>query len=160
MADLYYYGARGLPLDQPRALRYFEQAAALGDEGGLCGAANMYLKGEGLPAADAAKAIALYERAANTTGSIRAHNGLGYIYFFGKSAPQNFTKAFESFMAAAASGLDSDSVFNAAHCWEHGLGTEVDLTRAIEMYTHAAQKLGHFPSIYVLAQMHAEVRII
>ncbi len=30
MGTLYYYGARGLPRDQPRALGYFERAADLG----------------------------------------------------------------------------------------------------------------------------------
>jgi len=28
-ADLYYYGARGLPRDQPRALQYFSQVKSL-----------------------------------------------------------------------------------------------------------------------------------
>jgi len=30
MGGLYYYGARGLPRDQARALDYFQQAANLG----------------------------------------------------------------------------------------------------------------------------------
>ena len=43
-ADLYYYGARGLPRDQPRALQYYSQAASAGDPLGMCGAAAMHLK--------------------------------------------------------------------------------------------------------------------
>ena len=85
--DLYYYGARGLPRDQTQALSYFQQAAALGSVEGLCGAANMYLKGEGTNPPgfkNATHAIELYEEAlAGSTGSIRALNGLGYIYFYG-----------------------------------------------------------------------------
>lgn len=34
MADLFYFGARGLPRDQAQALRYFEQAITLGDPTG------------------------------------------------------------------------------------------------------------------------------
>ena len=34
MGGLYYYGARGLPRDQPQALRYFQQAALLGSPEG------------------------------------------------------------------------------------------------------------------------------
>lgn len=85
--DLFYYGARGLPRDQPRALSYFQQAAELGSVDGLCGAANMFLKGEGTSPPgfkNATYAIELYERAlAESSGSIRALNGLGYIYFYG-----------------------------------------------------------------------------
>jgi len=29
--DLYYFGARGLPRDQPQALKYYNQAAAHGN---------------------------------------------------------------------------------------------------------------------------------
>ena len=156
MADLYYYGGRGLPRDQPRALRYFEQAAHLGSETGLCGAAGMYLKGEGAPA-NVTKAIGLYENA-STTGSIRAMNGLGYIYYFGQAVPQNHTKAFHYFLAAALFETDADSLSNAAHCLEHGLGTERDVARAVQFYTIAATRLGSFNSIHALAGMYSEGR--
>jgi hypothetical protein len=155
MADLYYYGAHGLPRDQPRALRYFEQAAAVGNEVGLCGAAGMYLKGEGAPA-NVTRAVELYENA-SAMGSIRALNGLGYMYFFGQSVLQNQTKAFEYFLAASANETDSDSLFNAAHCLEHGIGTQKDVEHAVRLYLVAANKLGNFNSIHVLANMYHEV---
>ena len=47
--DLYYYGARGLARDQVLAFQYYSRAAAVHDPMGLCGAAAMYLKGEGMP---------------------------------------------------------------------------------------------------------------
>lgn len=158
MADLYYYGAHGLPRDQPRALRYFEQAAAVGDPTGQCGAAGMYLKGEGAPA-NVTRAIELYENA-STTGSIRALNGLGYMYFFGQSVEKNQTKALEYFLAAAVNETDADSLFNAAHCLENGLGAAKDLPRAVKLYTVAANKLGNFNSIHVLANMYLEVKSV
>jgi TPR repeat protein len=155
MADLYYYGARGLPRDYPRAMRYYEQAAALGDQSGLCGAAGMYLKGEGVPA-NATHAVNLYETASEM-GSIRALNGLGYMYFYGQSVPQNQTKAFEYFLAAAAYETDGDSVFNAAHCLENGIGVEKDMDRAVQLYTVGAKKLGSCNCIRGLAGIHLEV---
>jgi TPR repeat protein len=155
MADLYYYGARGLPRDYPRALRYYEQAAALGDQSGLCGAAGMYLKGEGVPA-NATYAVSLYETASEM-GSIRALNGLGYMYFYGQSVPQNQTKAFEYFLAAAGYETDGDSMFNAAHCLENGIGVEKDMDRAVQLYTVGAKKLGSFNCIRSLAGIHLEV---
>jgi TPR repeat protein len=48
MADLYYYGARGVPRDQQRAMQYYLRTADKGDLTGMCGAANMYLRGEGI----------------------------------------------------------------------------------------------------------------
>ena len=158
MADLYYYGARGLPRDHPRALRYYEQAAELGNQDGLCGAAGMYLKGEGAPA-NVTRAVDMYENA-TTMGSIRALNGLGYMYFYGQSVPQNYTKALDYFLAAAAYETDGDSLFNAAHCLEHGIGGAVDVPRAVQLYSVAANKLGSFNSIHTLAGMYIEVGIL
>ena len=43
--DLYYYGARGLPRDQPMALHYFLKAATVHFPMGLCGAAAMVSSG-------------------------------------------------------------------------------------------------------------------
>jgi TPR repeat protein len=84
-ADLYYYGARGLPRDQQRALTYYRMAAEKGDLQGLCGAANMYLKGEGTVDGEknTTEAIRLYELAVEG-GSVSAMNGLGYVYFYGQ----------------------------------------------------------------------------
>lgn len=155
MGDLYYYGARGLPRDQPMALQYFNQAANLGDPQGMCGAAAMYLKGEGTPT-NVTKAVELYEKAAERNASIRAYNGLGYLYFFGSQVPKNETKAFEYFQLAAQYGTDGDSLFNSGYCLENGIGVEKSLNRAIEHYTVAAKRTGHFDSIKTLAIFHME----
>ncbi len=85
--DLYYFGARGLPRDQVRALSYYENAARTGDATGLCAAAAMYLKGEGTPK-NVSKAITMYEEAA-AKGSVKALNGLGFVYFYGQELPKN-----------------------------------------------------------------------
>jgi TPR repeat protein len=46
VGDIFYYGTRGVARDQAQALHYFERAAHAGDASGMCGAANMYLKGK------------------------------------------------------------------------------------------------------------------
>lgn len=46
----------------------------------MCGAAGMYLKGEGT-AQNISRAIYLYENA-SSLGSIRALNGLGYTTYY------------------------------------------------------------------------------
>jgi SEL1 protein len=154
MGDLYYYGARGLPRDQGLALNYFNQAAHLGDPTGMCGAAAMYLKGEGTTM-NVSKAVELYENATRN-GTIRAYNGLGYLYFYGSQVPKNETKAFEYFQIAAQYETDGDSLFNAGYCCEHGVGTEKDLQRAIAYYVKA-KKVGHFDSIRLLGVFLMEV---
>lgn len=157
MGDLHYYGARGLPQDHVRALQYFEQAARAGDATGMCGAANMYLKGEGTPK-NLTKAMALYENA-TSLDSIRALNGLGYLYFYGNNElPVNQTKAFEYFLRAASFEKDGDSVFNAAYCYDQGIGTEKNLERAVYFYTVGAKKLGNFNCVQALAIITLEGR--
>lgn len=95
MGDLYYYGARGLARDQVLALQYYSQAHDLGNTVGSCGAAAMYLKGEGTKdnAKNVTMAIQLFESAA-ASGSVHALNGLGYIYFFGQELEKNEVRGF------------------------------------------------------------------
>jgi len=159
--DLYYYGARGLPRDQPRALDYFTRAETLGSTEAKCAMANMYLKGEGTVPANSKNvtlAIELYEEAA-ALGSVRGLNGLGYIYFYGQEVPKNESKAFGYFLAAAETGTDQDSLFNTAHCLEHGVGTSKDVERAVSFYTTAAQKFGNFGSVKALGVLYLHVSL-
>jgi TPR repeat protein len=157
MGDLYYYGARGLPQDHGQALQYYNQAASYGDASGMCGAANMYLKGEGMSTgSNVTRAIELYEQATKLD-SIRAFNGLGYLYFYGQQVEQNETKAFEYFLHAASYENDGDSMFNVAFCLERGLGTPINLLKAVYYYNIAARKLGHFGSVQTMGFMYLEV---
>jgi TPR repeat protein len=47
IADLYYYGARGMPRDHVQSYQHYERAAATGDSNALAKIASMRLKGEG-----------------------------------------------------------------------------------------------------------------
>lgn len=138
-----------------QALNYYSQAANAGDPSGMCGAANMYLKGEGTTV-NVSKAIELYE-SATANGSVRAYNGLGYLYFYGNQVEKNETKAFQYFLVAASFENDGDALFNTGYCLEHGIGVTADLSRAIHYYTLGAQKTGHFQSIKSMGLFTAEV---
>lgn len=155
MGDLYYYGARGLTRDQPLALQYFERAARLNNANGLCGAAAMYLKGEGC-VKNTTQAIAYFEQAA-LQNSTRALNGLGYVYFYGQEVPKNVTKAYGYFLGAAEQLTDGDSLGNAALCLEHGLGVNSDMGKAVEFYKTAAVKFGHFDSVKAMGLLYMNV---
>lgn len=153
MGDLYYYGARGLPRDQTLARQYFDRAAATGDANGLCGAAAMYLKGEGGDK-NLTHALQLYEEAA-ALGSVRALNGLGYIYFYGQEGiSKNETKAYLYFLAGAETETDSDALFNAGFCLQQGIGVIKDSIKAASFYLVAARKFGHFDSVYAIGAMY------
>ena len=147
MADLYYYGARGLPRDQAESFRFYRMAGAAphNNADGQIGCANMLLKGEGTEKNTTA-AVEWYEKAA-AQNHTRALNGLGYLYFFGNSLPENKTKGFEYFSRAAKEGKDGDSLFNAAHCLYEGLGTDQDKSKAVQMFKRAGTEFGHFPSV-------------
>ena len=75
MGDLHYFGARGLPRDQVQALDYYNRAAAARNAQGMCCAAAMYLKGEGMEVANGTKAVEIYTDAAEM-GSVKALNGV------------------------------------------------------------------------------------
>lgn len=81
VGDMHYHGARGLEKNLPLALDFFNRAAALNDPAGMCGAASMYIRGEGTEV-NATKAIELYSKAMEMN-STRALTGLGYIYHHG-----------------------------------------------------------------------------
>lgn len=139
-----------------QALQYYSQAANLGDASGMCGAANMYLKGEGTEL-NASKAIELYEHA-TTNGSIRAYNGLGYLYYYGTAqVPKNSTLAFQYFLMAAQFENDGDALFNTAYCYENGIGTDKSLEKAIYYYSLAAKKVGYFGAVHRLGELTLEV---
>lgn len=70
----------------------------------------------------------------------------------GDAVEKNLSKAFSYFERAAAMESDGDSLFNAGHCLEHGLGTDKDLARAASLYRLAAEKFGHFDSAHVLGE--------
>jgi TPR repeat protein len=85
----------------------------------------------------------------------RALNGLGYAYFFGDAVEQNQTLAFEYFVKAASKESDGDSLYNAGHCLENGLGTPPDLAAAATYYAKAAERFGHFDSVHILGKRAA-----
>lgn len=116
----------------------------------------MYLKGEGT-AQNTTKGVALYKDAAQRD-SVRAFNGLGYVYYFGAvDIPQNHTEAFYYFMRAAETETEPDSLFNAGYCLENGIGVERNFTRSVSLYTVAAKKFGHFDAVKSLAWTYMEV---
>ena len=97
----------------------------------------------------------MYSEAASL-GSVKALNGLGYLYFYGDAVPKNESKAFQYFMAATEHSMDGDSFTNAAFCLEKGIGVEKDAIKAAQLYEIAARKFGSFGGINALGNMYMD----
>ncbi|KAG2923910.1 hypothetical protein PC115_g8813 [Phytophthora cactorum] len=152
MGDLYYWGAHGVPRDHTQAYNYFNRAAQAGNVNSQSAVAGMLLKGEGT-AQDNVTAIKWYEKASEKNHT-RALNGLGFIHFHGSGGvPGNKTLALEYFERAAANKEDGDSIFNAGYCHAMGLGTSVNVSRAMEFYDMAAREFGHFDAIFEMGKI-------
>ncbi|KAJ8540735.1 hypothetical protein ON010_g12493 [Phytophthora cinnamomi] len=152
MGDLYYWGARGVPRDHVQAYNYFNRAAHAGDVNSQSAVAGMLLKGEGT-AQDNITAIKWYEKAA-AKNHTRALNGLGFSHFHGSGGvKENKSLALKYFERAAENQEDGDSVFNAGYCHAMGLGTNVNISRAMEFYDVAARHFGHFDAIFEMGKM-------
>ncbi|OWZ16842.1 Suppressor of lin-12 [Phytophthora megakarya] len=152
MGDLYYWGAHGISRDHAQAYNYFHRAAQAGSVNSQAAVAGMLLKGEGT-AQDNVTAIKWYERASEKNNT-RALNGLGFIHFHGSGGvPENKSLALEFFELAAGNEEDGDSIFNAGYCHAIGLGTNVNISRAMEYYDVAARKFGHFDAIFEMGKI-------
>lgn len=121
---------------------------------GMCGAGAMLLKGEGGTPKNLSAGMIWYEKAA-AQDTVKALNGLGYIYFYGnEEIERNYTRALEYFQRAALTDTEPDSMFNTGYIYQHGLGVAKDPALAAQWYYKSANKFGHFSSIYVLGIMY------
>ncbi|CAK8986645.1 ERAD-associated E3 ubiquitin-protein ligase component HRD3A (AtSel1A) (Protein EMS-MUTAGENIZED BRI1 SUPPRESSOR 5) [Durusdinium trenchii] len=151
MAGLFYWGARGLERDQPRAFRYFEGAAAAGHPGAQAACGNMLLKGEGVPEKNLTAALQYYHNAADQD-NLEALNGLGYIYFFGhENIERNVSQALAFFERNLR---DGDSLNNAAHIYLHEEDFR-NLGRAMEYLARAADEYNSFGAAHTLGKLIA-----
>eukprot|EP01031_Cornospumella_fuschlensis_P031360 gene31360-37900_t len=172
LGDYYYYGGGGLPRDQPRAFNYYENAAARGHAGGMVGAANMLIKGEGATQ-NLSRALDLYETAASPPHtSPPALNGLGYLYFHGvKKVGEsgvlddeyilrpNYTRALGYFDQAGKldGGGRGDALYNAGFMLDKGYVPELGgRQEAIAYYNKAAIECGHFDAVATLGIYYAQ----
>ena len=147
LGDLYYYGARGMPMDHAASFEQYSRAAAVGNSNALSRIASMHMKGEGT-AENHTAAREAFEQSAAIDDNPKGHNGLAYLYYYGKGVEQNYTTALRSFEAAARAG-NTDASFNAGLMHKEGRGTVVNMTAAEHFFVKAAGS-GHFDAIFML----------
>ncbi|GMI58240.1 hypothetical protein ScalyP_jg287, partial [Parmales sp. scaly parma] len=128
---------------------------------GLCGAASMFVRGEGTEA-NVTAAVERYAHAIDLgrkrglrgaeegeegnplllSGYAQALNGIGYAYFNGAGPllPRNESKAYEYFLEGASLLVpDGDACANAAVCLGSGSGVGKNVEEATRMYKRAAR---------------------
>ncbi len=119
--------------DYAAARRYFEQAAAAGNEQAQLNLGVIYEKGQGV-SVDYAKARQLFEQAA-AGGNERAQFNLGVLYDQGRGVPQDFTKA-RQWYAKAANHPKAQA--NLAALYLKGQGGPQDLEKGVQLLQKAA----------------------
>ena len=96
-----------------------------------------YAAGEdGLPRDDT-KAVEWYKKAARQ-GYAKAETNLGDMYFSGRGGlDKNYLEALSWYLKAADQQWP-DAEYRLGYMYERGLGTKVDLQRAVSLYSSAA----------------------
>lgn len=138
LAEMYYYGKRGLQRDLNRAVKYYQMGADKGDAEGLYNLGVSMLKGHGVEQNEE-EAIKLFKMSAEQDFP-PALNALG---FYEVNTRQNYSGAAAYFRRAADKG-DRDGLTNLAVCYDNGWveGHPPDKRAAFKYWFEAATK-GH-----------------
>jgi SEL1 protein len=153
LATLYYYGARGLQQDLPKAAALFERAHDLGATGSAYHLGHLYNYGIGV-AQNNETALEFLEQAVKE-GSTSAHNELAYMYLHGKGTPRDHEKALSLFKAAAKQG-NMEAFYNLGVLHMQGAGSVKSVDPEYEVahgYFQVAAHQGHTLSSHKLAHM-------
>lgn len=134
----------GVPKDYVEAFKWFSESANNGNKYGQYNVGLYYQKGFGIPK-NMEKALRYYEQAANNSFG-EAFSIIGKLYETGYSSPYPYSTDSEQYSNIACNpeeafywykrgaNRDENAKFNYARCLEEGIGTEIDLTRACEVY--------------------------
>jgi S1-C subfamily serine protease len=126
--------------DYATALRLWDAAAEQGVTQAEFYLAAMYASGRGVPR-DLIKANAIYQHCADADNGF-CQNNLGIPFLHGRGGTVNKVLAAHYFALAAAKGL-AHAITSLADCYENGNGVQVDLRKAVQLYTEAATKDYH-----------------
>ncbi|TYZ69265.1 hypothetical protein PybrP1_000638 [[Pythium] brassicae (nom. inval.)] len=151
LATLYYYGARGLAQDLPRAAALFHRAHELGASGGAFHLGHIYNHGIGV-AANNATALEFLQAAASE-GNTQAVNELAVMHLHGRGTPRDVRQATTLFQSAAKQGnmeafynlgvLHMQGVPSAGRDPEYEVAHGYFQVAAHQGHTVASHKLGH-----------------
>jgi len=127
-----YENGWGVPANLVVAAQWYRQAADLGSDWGMYNYATRLMLGDGVEA-DRANALAWFRKAADL-GHAKSINILGGFYEDGWEVEQDFAKARECYVRAAAGG-DFRGQFNLGRV----LASEGDVEGAVALFARAAE---------------------
>lgn len=132
-----YYTGTGSPVDYPRALRLYRQAALLGDAEAQLVYGGMLYRGQGANA-DRREAFKwLLKAAEQGQHSPESMHIIGSMYLRGDGVPQNYSQAKRWLQPAADSGI-VPALNDLAYMYYQGMGGGQDYARALALYREAA----------------------
>lgn len=155
LATLYFYGARGLEQDLPRAAQLFHKAYELGASGGAYHLGHLYSHGIGV-GQNNDTAFKYLQEAANE-GNTAAQNELAYMYLHGKGTARDLDRAVTLFKAAAKQGsMEAFYNLGVLHMQGGGSGKVLGKDPEYEVahgYFQVAAHQGHTVSSHKLGHM-------
>lgn len=147
-----YYFGRGVDKDTVKARKYFEKAAALGNEYGEVYLGLFYEKGLG-GEQDVKKAMSWYKKAAIKDNAF-AEYSIGYLYFNGEGVEQNYEYSFNWYKKSAENGFAA-AQHALAYLYKIGEGCTESIFKAYYWLEEAAEN-DFEDSFYVLGQSYFE----
>lgn len=155
LATLYFYGARGLQQDLPRAAALFHKAYELGASGGAYHLGHLYSHGIGVRQ-DNDTAFRYLQEAANE-GNTAAQNELAYMFLHGKGTVRDLDRAVTLFKSAAKQGsMEAFYNLGVLHMQGGGSGKVLGKDPEYEVahgYFQVAAHQGHTVSSHKLGHM-------
>ena len=117
----------------------YERAARNGNAEAMTNLGYMYAHGHGMPV-DGEKAVKWYTLA-SANGGYLAMGNLAYLYFtgifVGKANPEKAVQLYEKVVEMEPQA--ECYMYDLGTCYENGMGTAVDMERAIALYREAAR---------------------
>ncbi len=133
-----------------KALSYYEKAANQGDILSANYVANSYLKGRAV-GKDPQKAIHYLTIAADA-GDAKSQYQLAKFYEEGKIVPEDDELAYIYFSKAAAQ-KNIDALYEKAVMEENGIGTEKNISKAIETYRELVMRSNYTQALFSLGKL-------
>lgn len=130
------YSGEGAPLDRPRALRLWREAAALGSGRAMTQLGSVYSRGLGVPP-DRTAAREWYQRAAEA-GAPEGMANLGSVYHYGLGVPVDLAQALYWHRKAADLG-HANSMAYLGSLYLQGVGVERDHAQGARWMQRAAE---------------------
>jgi len=134
LGELYSNGL-GVPLDEVKAVKWYQLAANRGDRDAMFALAIFHVARRG-GLHDRAEAARLFASAAKLGHSAAAYD-LGLLYLEGQQFPQDFGRAAELFKAAAQQG-NAEAQYALATLYKDGKGVEKNPAEAARLLAAAA----------------------